>query len=116
MTVIRLDEQPRVLVAGARSAAEVEGALRGEVASFGPADGAAAAALAEGLTSGPAQWVLVGDGGATFPDDARRPAGTTFRFIPIGRSGPPAGNVAVTGLSVRQTASGGGAVQAGVRN
>ena len=99
MTVLRLDEQPRVLVAGARSAGQVEAALAEEHPSYGPPDVAAALALASGLTQGPAEWVLVGDGGLTLPESARRPAGTGFRFLPVGQ---PAGNVAVSGLAIRQ--------------
>jgi Ca-activated chloride channel family protein len=101
MTVLRLDERPRVLVAGARGVAQLEEALAAEEASFGETDVAAAIALATGLTVGPAEWVMVGDGGLALPENALRPAGTSYRFIPIGQ---PAGNVAVTGLSARRDA------------
>src|SRR5436190_7206221 len=116
MTIIRVDEQPRVLVSGAHERAEVERALRDETPGFGPPDGAAALALAAGLTRGPASWVLVGDGGVPFPEDARRPAGTSFRFVPIGgTAGQDAPNVAVTVLAARQSESG-LTLQAGIRN
>ena len=112
MTVVRLDEQPRVLVAGARGAGQVESALAREQASYGPPDMAAALALAAGLTKGPAEWVLVGDGGIALPEGARRPPGTSFRFIPIGSQ---AGNVALTGLALR-AGDGDLALQAGLKN
>ncbi|MHB8992583.1 MAG: VWA domain-containing protein [Chloroflexota bacterium] len=112
MTVLRLDEQPRVLVAGARSATQVEAAMVGERPSYGPPDVAAALALATGLTQGPAEWVVIGDGGLAIPEGTRRPPDTGFRFLPIGR---PAGNVAVTGLSIRQDGEN-RVLQAGLRN
>ena len=112
MTVIRVDDQPRVLVAGATSASQVENALAGETPAYGPADAAAALALAAGLSRGPADWIMVSDGGLNFPEDARRPAGTHFRFLPVGQ---PAGNVAVTALAARQGESG-VALQAEVEN
>jgi hypothetical protein len=113
MTVIRLDEQPRVLVAGARGPAEVEAALAGQAPSFGPADGAAALALAAGLTRGAAEWVLVSDGGVAFGEAARRPPGVAFRALAV--ASRPAANVAVTGLALRED-SGRLALQAGLRN
>lgn len=112
ITLLRLDERPRVLVAGARGVAQMEAALAGEHPSYGPADMAAALALAAGLTRGPAEWVLVGDGGLDLPEGALRPAATGFRFLPVGRR---AGNIAVTGLSLRQ-GSEAVALQAGLRN
>lgn len=112
MTVLRLDEQPRLLVAGARSAGQVESALASEVASFGPPDVAAAVALASGVTRGPSEWILVGDGGVALPEGVHRPGATSFRHIPIGT---PAGNVAVTALSLRQGEADLTA-QAGLRN
>src|SRR5436190_1728869 len=73
-------------------------------------------ASAAGRPRGPAAWVLVGDGGVAFPEDARRPAGTSFRFVPIGgTAGQDAPNVAVTGLAARQGESG-LTLQAGIRN
>ena len=45
-----MDEQPRVLVAGSRSAAQVESSLAGEEASYGPPDLATALSLATGLS------------------------------------------------------------------
>ena len=112
MTVVRLDEQPRVLVAGARGYVQVESALVGEQPSYGPPDVAAALALAAGLTQGPAEWVMVGDGGMALPEGARRPAGTGFRFIPVGGQ---AGNVAVTALALR-AGDGDVTLQAGLEN
>ncbi|MHB1416174.1 MAG: vWA domain-containing protein [Chloroflexota bacterium] len=112
LTVVRLDEQPRVLVAAATGAAQVEAALAGESPSFGPPDLATALNLCAGLTQGPADWVLVSDGGLALPDNAQRPAGTHFRFLPIGSQ---TGNVAVTGLSARLGESG-ITLQAGLRN
>jgi Ca-activated chloride channel homolog len=112
MTVLRLDEQPRVLVAGARNAGQVETAIAGETASFGPPDVAAALALASGLTQGPAEWVLIGDGGITIPESARRPAGTGYRFVQVGAQ---PGNVAVTALALRQ-GDGDVTIQAGIKN
>lgn len=102
VTVVRMDERPRVLVAGGQSVGQLEEALAAEEASFGPVDVATTLALATGLTQGPAEWVMVGDGGLMLPEKAQRPAGTSYRFIPVGR---PAGNVAVTGLSARRDAS-----------
>ncbi len=112
MTVLRLDEQPRVLVAGARSASQVEAALGGEVPSYGPADASAGLALAAGLTQGAAEWVLVGDGALALPEGVHRPAGTGFRFVPVGQR---AGNVAVSGLAIRQE-SDNLVLQAGLHN
>lgn len=112
MTVLRVDDQPRVLVAGATTLGQVESALAGEVAAFGPGDVAAALALAEGLSRGPAEWVMVGDGGLAIPEGALRPAATHFRFVPVGG---PAGNVAVTGLAARE-GEGGVTLQAELYN
>jgi hypothetical protein len=112
MTVVRVDERPRVLVARARDAGEVAAALGGETAAYGPPDVGAALALASSLTDGPAEWVLVGDGGLAFPEGATRPAGTSYRVVGVGG---PAGNVAVVGLAARQGPDG-VALQAGLRN
>ncbi|HEX2034479.1 MAG TPA: BatA and WFA domain-containing protein [Chloroflexota bacterium] len=112
MTIIRLDEQPRVLVSRARDAAEVSGALAQEQPSFGPADAATALALAAGLVQGPSEWILIGDGQLALPEGTHRPAGTSFRVVPVGRR---AGNVAVTALALRQGDSG-VTLQAGLRN
>lgn len=112
MSLIRMDEQPRVLVAGTRSEKQVESALAGEDASYGPPDLSTALSLATGLSQGPAEWVLVGDGGLTIPEGARRPTDAAFRFVSIAAR---PGNVAVTGLIARQAESG-IALQAGVRN
>ena len=98
LTLIRLDEAPRALVAGATGARQVEAALADESPSFGPADFSAGLALAEGLTHGPSEWVLVSDGGLALGEGAYRPAGTSFRFIQVGAS---AKNVALTGLAAR---------------
>lgn len=112
MTVLRLDEQPRVLVAGAHRAGQVESAIAGEEASYGAPDTAGALALATGLTRGAAEWVLVGDGGIELPEGTFRPAGAGFRFIPIGGQ---AGNVAVMALAFR-AGDGDVTLQAGVKN
>lgn len=111
LTLIRLDAQPQVRVTGATSAAPVEAILASETASFGAADLPAALALAAGLAAGPAEWILVSDGGLAIPPDAHLPPGTQFRFIPIGE---PAGNVAVAGLAVRSGED--RAIQVEVRN
>jgi hypothetical protein len=119
LTVIRVDAEPRVLLTGGRDPAAVAAALGGESAGLGPADLRAALELATALLPGPAEWILVGDGGLD-PGDARRPAGVAFRQIVVGR---PAANVAVTGLIARadgsSAPSGPGAtvaLQAGLRN
>ena len=98
LTVIRLDDRPRTLVAAARSASDVERALASEEASYAAPDLTGALALATGAASGPAEWVLVTDGSLTLPPDARRPAGTAFRTVTVGGDGA---NVAVTGLTAR---------------
>ncbi|HZR98616.1 MAG TPA: BatA and WFA domain-containing protein [Chloroflexota bacterium] len=112
MTVIRVDREPRVLVAEARSAGPVEAALAGEAAAYGPADAAAALALAAALTQGPAEWIVVGDGGLAVPEDFQRPPGTRYRFLAVGG---PAANVAVSGLALRQEGDR-VTVQAGLRS
>ena len=112
MTVIRVDERPQVLVAGATSLAPVEVSLSSQAPSFGPADGTTAVSLASGLTTGPAEWILVSDGGLSLPEGARRPAGTSLRMVPIGQA---AANVAITGLALRQ-GPGGVTLQAGLRH
>lgn len=112
MTLIRLDGQPRVLVAGAQTAGQVEAALAPETASFGPPDIAAAVALATGLSRGPSEWVLVGDGGLALPEGVHRPADTSFRQVQVGER---AGNVALTVLALRE-GDGEVTVQAGLKN
>jgi Ca-activated chloride channel homolog len=112
MTVIRLDEEPHVLVASSSDAGQVASALQGQSASYGPADVATGLALAAGLTQGAAEWVMVTDGGLSVSEAAHRPSGTSLRTIQVGDA---AGNVALVGLSTR--AGGRGlSVQAGVRN
>ena len=119
LTLIRVDAAPRALLTGGRDPAAVAAALEGEQADLGPADLRSALELATALSPGPAEWVLVGDGGLD-PGDAHRPAGVAFRQIVVGR---PAGNVAVTGLVARVDGPSGGsgpgatvALQAGLRN
>src|SRR5437867_1866835 len=98
MTVVRLDEEPRVLVASSADATQIAEALAAQTASYGPADAATGLALAAGLTQGPAEWIVVTDSGLAIPDDARRPAGTSLSIVQVGGA---AGNVAVTGLAAR---------------
>ncbi|HEV8637396.1 MAG TPA: VWA domain-containing protein [Chloroflexota bacterium] len=126
LTLIRVDAEPRALLTTSRDPAAVAAALGPEAAGLGPADLPAALELAAALSAGPAEWVLVGDGGLD-PGDARLPAGVAFRHLVVGR---PAGNVAVTGLVARAdapstslrtspSAPGAGAtvaLQAGLRN
>jgi hypothetical protein len=106
LSVVRLDDQPRVLVADARDASAVQAALSPESPSYGPIDAATSLSLAAGLARGaPSEWVLVGDG--QFPDlpaGAGLPSGTRFAFIPIGD--PNAGNVALSGLTFRASGNG----------
>ena len=101
LSVVRLDDQPRVLVADTRDPARVQAALAGQSPAYGPIDVATSISLAAGLARGaPSEWVLVGDGQLpSLPDPAGIPAGTRFRFIQIGT--PDAGNVALSGLSLR---------------
>lgn len=112
LTLIRVDARPRALVVRAESAAEVNAALAGQEPGYGNADVAAALALATGVAPGPGEWVLVSDGGLGLPPGARRPAGTSFRFVPVGA---PAGNVAVAGLAAR-SGDDGLTLQAEVKN
>ncbi len=113
ITVVRLDQEPRLLVAGAQSESQVRAALEREAPGFGPPDVAATVALAASVAAGPAEWVLVGDGGIAIPEDTRLPPETSFRFVPVGGA---AANVAVTGLSLREVAPDVLAVQAALRN
>jgi len=113
LTVIRLDQEPRIIVAGARAESQVQAALRGEEAGYGPPNVASALALAAGVVQGPAQWVLLSDGGIVLPEESRIPPGTTVRFVEIGRA---VGNVAVTSLSVREVGPNALAIQAALRN
>jgi hypothetical protein len=106
LSVLRLDDQPRVLLADTRDRLAVEAALAAESPAYGPIDAATSLSLASGLTRGaPSEWVLVGDG--QFPDlpaGVGIPSGTRFRFISVGD--PSAGNVALTHLTLRATESG----------
>jgi hypothetical protein len=115
LSVVRLDDQPRVLLADTRDSSSVQAALASEMPSFGPIDAATTLSLASGLAHGASsEWVLVGDG--QFPDlpaGAPVPPGSRLRFISIGD--PAAGNVALTGLSLR-TADNALAGQAGIDN
>jgi hypothetical protein len=113
LSVVRMDHEPRLIIAGARTEGQVQAALQHETPAYGPADLVAAAAIAESVARGPAEWVLVGDGGIVVPEEMRRPPGTSFRFVEVGRS---AGNVAVTSLSVREGSPGTLAIQAVLRN
>jgi hypothetical protein len=103
--VVRLDAQPRVLIAEARDASAVRAALDGEAPGYGPIDAATSISLASGLARGTSsEWVLVGDGQfPELPPGVTMPAETHFRFISIGD--PAAGNVALTGLSLRASDS-----------
>lgn len=115
LSVIRVDDQPRVLVADVHDAARVQSVLDRESPAYGPIDAATSVALANGVgKGGPSEWVLVGDG--QFPDlpaGTTIPPGTRFRFVPIGSAS--AGNVALTGLAIRSNGST-LALQLGLRN
>ena len=87
-------------------------ALASESASYGPPDVAAGVALASGLTQGPPSGCWSRDGGIALPEGAYRPAGTGYRSILVGTD---AGNIAVTGLALRQGESD-LRLQAGLRN
>jgi hypothetical protein len=101
LSVLRLDDQPRVLLADTRDPSAVQAALAAESPTYGPIDAATSLSLATGLARGaPSEWVLVGDG--QFPDvplGVGMPSGTRFRFVSI--DNPSAGNVALTSLSLR---------------
>lgn len=112
LSIVRLDADPRVLVADTGDPGAVEAALAGEEPSYGAPNLALAVALATGLVDGPAEWLVVGDGGIDVPPELRRPAGTAFRHIRIGGS---SANVAVAGLTLRR-ASESVAAQARLRN
>jgi hypothetical protein len=117
ITVVRVDHEPRLIAAGACSEGQVRAALYLETPAYGPADVAGAIALATSVAPGPAEWVLVGDGGTSVPESTHRPSGTSFRFIQVAAQGGRApGNVAVTNLSVREAAPDVVAVQAALRN
>jgi hypothetical protein len=115
LSVIRLDDTPRILLADTRDAGRVQSILYAEQPSYGSIDSATAVSLAAGLARGaPSQWVLVGDGAfPALPDGASVPPDTRLRFVPIGSDS--AGNVAVTGVSLRPS-GGAYAVQVGIRN
>jgi Ca-activated chloride channel family protein len=115
LSIIRLDDQPRILLADTRDATQVQSTLANESPAYGPIDAATAVALAAGLArGGPSEWVLVGDGQIPeLPGGTSVPPETHFRFIPIGSQ--TASNVAITAVSLR--ASGNTfAVQVGIRN
>jgi hypothetical protein len=105
LSVLRLDDQPRVLIADTRDPAAVQAALAGESPAYGPIDAATSLSLATGLARGaPSEWVLIGDGQfPNVPAGVGMPSGTRFRFISIGDTS--AGNVALTDLSLRATGS-----------
>ncbi len=115
LSLIRVDDQPRVLLADVREPARVEAVLSSETASFGPIDATTSVSLAAGLAKGsPSEWVLVGDG--QFPDlpsGVGVPSGTHFRFVRIGAES--AANIALTGLTLRANGAA-FAAQVGVRN
>ncbi len=103
VSVIRLDEEPRVLAVGLREASQIEAVLRDEQPSLGGIDSAAAVALASGIVRGEeSEWVLVGDGDfPALPQGTAAPPGTRARFLQIGSAS--AGNVALSGLAIRAT-------------
>lgn len=105
LSILRLDEEPRLLLAGTRDAQQVEVALRDEQPSRGGIDQAAAVALASGLVRGEqSEWVMVGDGTVPpLPEGMAPPSGTRVRFVPIGS--PTASNVALAGLTIRPVAA-----------
>jgi hypothetical protein len=115
LSVIRLDDAPRILLADTRNLGSVQGALAAEQPGYGSIDSATAVSLASGLARGaPSQWVLVGDGAfPALPSGTSVPPDTHVRFVSIGSAS--AANVAVTGVSLRPS-GGTYAVQAGVRN
>lgn len=115
LSLVRLDDSPRILLADTRDAARVHAALSAEEPAYGGIDSATAVALAQGLARGaPSQWVLVGDGDfPALPAGTSLPPETRVRFVSIGST--TAGNVALTGVSLR--ANGNAYVaQVGVRN
>jgi hypothetical protein len=115
LSVIRLDDSPRILLADTRDAGRTQTVLNAEQPGYGSIDSATAISLAAGLARGaPSQWVLVGDGDfPPLPSGASVPPETRLRFVPIGTAS--AANVAVTGVSLRPT-DGAYAVQVGIRN
>jgi hypothetical protein len=115
LSVVRLDDAPRILVADTRDAAGVQNVLALEQPGYAGIDSATAVSLASGLARGaPSQWVLVGDGDFPAPPDGVNvPPDTRFRFISIGSAS--ASNLAITGMALRATANA-YAVQVGVRN
>ena len=115
LSVVRLDDAPRIVVADVRDAGRVHAALAAEQPGYGPIDAATAVSLAAGLARGaPSEWVLVGDGDfPPLPPGVSVPPETRVRFVPVGLAS--AGNVSITGVSLRPNGNA-FAVQVGVRN
>lgn len=112
VSVIWVDEAPRILVADA-SPGDARRLLVSQEPGYAAPDLAAAFALAEGVAPGVAEWVLITDGALDIPADERLPGGVSLRALSV--VADSGGNVAVTGLRVR--ASGDlVSVQAAVRN
>ena len=114
LSVIRADDQPRVLVADTRAADRVEAVLRAEQPSFAPIDPQTTLSLAAGLAQGhPSEWILVGDGRFPSDDSTTIPPDTRVEFVGVGND--HAGNVALTHLTLRPTGST-FALQVGITN
>jgi hypothetical protein len=115
LSVIRLDDTPRILLVDTRDAGRTQAVLNAEQPGYGSIDSATAVSLAASLTRGaPSQWVLVGDGAfPPLPSGASVPPETRLRFVPIGSAA--AANVAVTGVALRPSGKA-FAVQVGIRN
>ncbi|MFO7173550.1 MAG: VWA domain-containing protein [Bacillota bacterium] len=101
LTVIRVESEPQVLVAGATGARPVTEALAGQEPGYGEADLAAALAVAGAVTGEEAaEWVLVTDGGLSLPSDFAPPPGVRLRQVTVGSHGR---NVALTGLQLGES-------------
>ena len=113
LSVVRLDEAPRVLVADA-SGDDATRVIEDQEPGYGAANLTAAFALASGIAPGTAEWLLISDGGIEAPAGVRLPDGASLRTVVVAPENA-GGNVAVTGMRVRidgQRAS----VQVGMRN
>ena len=114
LSVIRADDQPRVLIADTRAADRVEAVLHAEQPSFAPIDSQTTLSLAAGLAQGqPSEWILVSDGHFPSDDNSAIPPDTRVEFVGIGDD--RAGNVALTHLTLRPTGST-YALQVGITN
>lgn len=101
LTVIRMDSEPQVLVAGATGTRPVAEALAGQEPEYGEADLEAALAVAAAVTGEEAaEWVLVTDGGLSLPPDFAPPPGVRLRQVTVGSHGR---NVALTGLQLGES-------------